>query len=437
MFSSHITPQRTISFSLIVILFIVLIYASDVSATGGKIQVVTTSEDIAFPGSVYLSVTAEGDTEIVEVQLFYRTVGDRIWAYSYPDFVTANRITASLNLASEVSTYIPPGTEIEYYYEITDSQGNVVHTKPKMMEYEDTRFDWAETKVGPLTLRYYDQSHAQVSAVVKLLESDFTRLLGLLQLDHPDDIKGVIYSRRSHTHEAFPQQSRTTTEQQTFQGYAFPKRNLFLGLGMNRGLIVHESAHLLLNQAIGTVAPPVPSWLDEGFASYMDPSVKIFSGRSLNSSTNSLRAMNAVTGTPHTIGTFYKKSLSVVAFMIDEFGEDMFQLFIGQLSRGNTVDDALTTVYGFNVDGLDALWASQAAVSDSPTPSASERTNKNDGPSAIVFFNSWLLGGIIIFVMGALLIQFIASKIRPNSQKEEGLQTWEDPDLWYDDYDRR
>ena len=138
--------------------------------------------------------------------------------------------------------------------------------------------------------------------------------------------------------------------------------------------------------------------------------------------------MNAVTGTPHTIGTFYKKSLSVVAFMIDEFGEDMFQRFIGQLSSGNTVDDSLVIVYGFDIDGLDALWGSQTSVSDSPAPSAPERTNQTNGPSAIVFFNSWLLGGIIIFVMGALLIQFIASKIRQTSQKEEGLQPWDDPD---------
>ena len=336
--SPIITAQRAILRAFLGSLLIVLISASNVSAAGEEIQIVTTSEDVAFPGNVNLSVTAEGDIDIVDVRIFYRTIGNRVWAYAYPDFVTANRITASLNLAGEISTYLPPGTEVEYYYEITDSQGNVVRTKPTVLEYEDTRFDWAETKVGPLTLRYYDQSNSRVSAVVKLLESDFSRLLGLLQLDQPNDIKGVIYSRRSHTLDAFPQQSRTTTEQQTFQGFAFPERNLFLGLGMDRGLIVHESAHLLLNQAMGTAALPVPSWLDEGFASYMNPSVKILSGGSLSSRTNSLRAMNTMTGTPHTIGTFYQKSLSVVAFMIDEFGENRFQQFIGQLSNGNTVD---------------------------------------------------------------------------------------------------
>ena len=82
MFSSHITPQRTIFIALMVALFIVLISESNVSAAGEEIQIVTTSEDVAFPGRVHLSVTAEGDAEIVKVQLFYRTVDERIWAYA-------------------------------------------------------------------------------------------------------------------------------------------------------------------------------------------------------------------------------------------------------------------------------------------------------------------------------------------------------------------
>jgi len=427
------TGQRAVLLALIGALLVILVSTSNVSAAPGDIEVVTTSEDVAFPGRVDLSVTAEGDADIVDVRLFYRTVGNRVWAYAYPDFVPASRITASLNLTGEVSTYLPPGTEVEYYYEITDSQGNVLRTEPAVVEYEDTRFEWTETTVGPLTLTYYDQSESRVSEVVRLLESDFSRLQRLLQLDQPGPIKGVIYSRRSHTLKAFPQQSRTTTEQQTFQGFAFPDRGLFLGLGMDRGLIVHESAHLLLDQVMGDGALPTPSWLDEGFASYMEPSVKIFSGSSLSSRTNPLRAMNTVTGTPHTIGTFYEKSLSVVAFMIDEFGEDRFQRFIGQLSNGNTMDASLITVYGFDVDGLDARWGSQSTVSDTPAPSAPERTNQNEGPSAIVFFNSWLLGGLIIVVLAALFIQFIASKLRPAAQTEEGLQPWEDPDLWDDE----
>ena len=433
---SRITARRALFLLLSVVFLVASLTASSVSAAGGDIEIVSTDESVDFPGNVDLSVTAEGDAGIVDVRLYYRTVGSRIWAYAYPDFVPANRITATLNLTGEVSTYLPPGTEVEYYYEITDAQGNVLRTELALVEYEDTRFDWDEVKVGPLTLLYYDQSGAVVRSVVKSLESDLARLQDILQIEQTDEIKGVIYSRRSHTLDAFPQQSRTTTEQQTFQGFAFPERSIFLGLGMERGLIVHESAHLMLGQALGDTALPTPAWLDEGFASYMDPSVKIFSGGSLNSRANPLRAMNAVTGTPHSIGTFYRKSLSVVAFMIDRFGETQFQRLITELGQGSTMDIALTRVYGFDIDGLDARWAGEIATKRAAEPSSPGRlTPDPERPSPILFFNSWLLGGLILLVLGAVSIQYVASKLRPERYPEDGLQPWEDPDLWDDDDD--
>ena len=433
---SRITARRALFLLLSVVFLVASLTASSVSAAGGDIEIVSTDESVDFPGNVDLSVTAEGDAGIVDVRLYYRTVGSRIWAYAYPDFVPANRITATLNLTGEVSTYLPPGTEVEYYYEITDAQGNVLRTELALVEYEDTRFDWDEVKVGPLTLLYYDQSGAVVRSVVKSLESDLARLQDILQIEQTDEIKGVIYSRRSHTLDAFPQQSRTTTEQQTFQGFAFPERSIFLGLGMERGLIVHESAHLLLGQAMGDNALPTPAWLDEGFASYMDPSVKIFSGGSLNSRANPLRAMNTVTGTPHSIGTFYRKSLSVVAFMIDRFGETQFQRLITELGQGSTMDIALTRVYGFDIDGLDARWAGEIATKRTAEPSSPGRlTPDPERPSPILFFNSWLLGGLILLVLGAVSIQYVASKLRPERYPEDGLQPWEDPDLWDDDDD--
>lgn len=428
--------RRAILLALVlsIAFFVMSSTASSLSAAGGSIEVVETDEAVDFPGNVDLSVTAQGDDNIVEVRLFYRTVGSNIWAYAYPKFVPSNRITASLNLTGEVSTYLPPGTEVEYYYEITDAQGNMLRTDNTVVVYEDTRFDWNEIEIGPLTLNYYNQSESKVKSVAESLEEDLERLQRLLQLDQTTEIKGVIYSRRSHTLDAFPQQSRTTTEQQIFQGFAFPNRRIFLGLGMDRGLIVHETTHLLLSQAMGDSALPIPSWLDEGFASYMDPSVKVFSGGSLDSRTNPLRAMNTVTGTPHSIGSFYQKSLSVVAYMIDDFGESNFQQFLSKLSSGSTMDAALIDVYGFDVDGLDTRWASESSGARAPAPSAPGGFNRNsENPSIFLFFNSWLLGGLVILVLAAVSIQYVAAKLRPAGDPEEGLQPWEDPYLWDDD----
>ena len=117
--------------------------------------------------------------------------------------------------------------------------------------------------------------------------------------------------------------------------------------------------------------------------------------------------------------------------MINEFGEPDFQQFMAQLRNGETVDASLTNVYGFNVDGLDARWAGEAPGAPAPAPSAPGSGN----PSLILFFNSWLLGGLMLLVLAAVSIQFVASKLRPARNPEEGLQPWEDPDLWDDDQD--
>lgn len=401
------------------------------SADGGNIKVVETEESVDFPRNVDLSVTAQSDYNIVEVRLFYRTISSKVWAYAYPKFMPGKQITTSLNLTEESSAYLPPGTEVEYYYEITDSQGNVLRTDNTVVEYKDTRFEWEQIKIGPLTLHYYDQSDSRVKSVAKSLEADLERLQRILQLDQTTEIKGVIYSQRSHTLDAFPQQSRTTTEKQIFQGFAFPNLRLFLGLGMDRGLIVHETTHLLLSQAMGNGSQAIPSWLDEGFASYMDPSVKIFSGSSLDSRTNSLRAMSTVTGTPHSISAFYQKSLSVISYMINDFGETNFQRFLGQLKNGSSMDAALINVYGFDVDGLDARWAAESSGTRAPAPAAPGRLNPvTDPPSAFLFFNSWLLGGLMILVLGVASIQYIINKLRPAHDSDEGLTPWEDHDLW-------
>ncbi len=121
-----------------------------------------------------------------------------------------------------------------------------------------------------------------------------------------------------------------------------------------------------------------------------------------------------------------------MAFLIDEFGENNFQQFIALLAQGNTVDAALVKVYGFNIDGLDVRWAGEAPGAPAPAPSAPGSGN----PSSILFFNSSLLGGLMLLVFAVVSIRLLASKLRPAGDPEEGLQPWEDPDLLDDDEDR-
>jgi hypothetical protein len=106
----------------------------------------------------------------------------------------------------------------------------------------------------------------------------------------------------------------------------------------------------------------LPTWLDEGLAMYAEgkpdtylESVlqkaiaqhKLISVRSLASPFSALPAEAYLS---------YAESQSLVEFLIQNYGKDKMLQLLSLFKEGNTYDEALTQVYGFDQDGLDTLW---------------------------------------------------------------------------------
>ena len=389
--------------------------------------------EVRFPGGLDFDLTAEAEGEIVEIRLFYRTLEEGIWSYAYPKFDPGQRITASLDLDTSGSVYLAPGTQVEYYYIIRDSLGNEYQTSLATLEYVDTRFQWKEVQAGPLVLSYHDVGESRVTSVVNQVERELERIAAILPAGNRGPIKGIIYNRRSEAAAAFPRQSQTITEQEVYAGFSFPATGVFVGLGFQPRIIVHEAAHIMLHQSLGVNALPLPAWLDEGFASYVEPNSRAYSGRSLSSRGLPLRAMTAQPGTAQAISTFYRKSESVVAYLIDEHGAQSFKRLLAQLAQGRTINQALGVTYGFDVDGLESRWAGHPSGPPAPAPGAPDR------PSPFLYFDAWMLGGLALFVLFIVAGRSLKRMLRPARPTEEGLQPWEDPDLLdhYEDEYRR
>ena len=427
-------------FSLPVALVFTLAWAATLSfspaaaQSGTGIRVVSSQAENNFPKEVVLRLTAEADTEIVSIRLNYRTAYSRVWSYANLDFTPGRRVSANFIIPTSGASFLVPGTRIEYSYVIQDSLGNALTTGSRVLEYTDNRFAWVEAQAGPLTLLYHDIPRSQVEELVAELEPEISRLLELLSLDESPDqalpIRGFIYNHRAEAADAFPYFSRTTTEQQVFHGFAFSPQGVFVGIGLRPGLIVHETTHLLLAQAMSGRTQPLPAWLGEGLASYMEPGSRPYDGRSLSGRTPPLRFMNSVTGTPMEITNFYRKSESVVAFLMEESVEEdglaVFQAFLMALQSDSSIEQALTGAYGFGVEELDRRWAASGRGPPAPAP-GSESVGP---PSFFLYLDSWLIGGLVLLVMGVALVKYLVGKLRPaDGSEEEGLQPWEDPDL--------
>jgi hypothetical protein len=395
--------------------------AGQVWAQGtGDINLLGNHHEIDFPRQITIEVTVEGEHEIVEVKTNYRPVGSQVWAYGYSDFDANRRVTANFRIPTSGPNYVPPGALVEYYHVIRDSQGNLHETPTATLEYLDTRFQWDQTQIGSLTLFHHDLPPSRVDDVARELDGEIRRLESLLQLETQQPIRGFIYNNFAQAVPAFPSQSRTITEEQVFHGFAFPSYGVFVGIGTQPRLIVHEASHLMLAQALDAGGRPIPSWLDEGFATYMEPGSNPYSGRSLSDQGMPLRAMSTVSGTPDEINYFYLKAESVVSYLINEYGTQSFQKFLSELQQGRSLDTALANTYGFDIDGLEAEWETSPLGRSSPSPA------RQQPASPFVMFNSWLLGGLVLVVLTLVLIRYVVRKLRSSEEDQDWESPWDE-----------
>jgi len=197
-------------------------------------------------------------------------------------------------------------------------------------------------------------------------------------------------------------------------------------VGWQPRLIIHESAHLLLRQSISSPLANVPAWVDEGFASYMEPAAHGGSTGLLRGASPDLiplRHMNSVPGRPEDIRYFYRKAESVLGHLLEDQGVERFRAFLGQLDRGKDVDKALIEAYGFDLEGLDQRWAATLGQRDV------ERGSSRNIP--FVYFDPLIIGTLILVVMGAMATSFIARRLR---KRVEGPEEWDrlTEDEWQD-----
>ncbi|MCE2405711.1 MAG: hypothetical protein J4F43_11220 [Dehalococcoidia bacterium] len=426
-----------------------------VTAAGGDIDVFTNEGSVHFPGDVVFNLGVEAPSDIQEVKIYFRIPPSQVWMYAYPDVDPSPRVETSFRLDLRGVDYLPPGTEIEYYYQIRDASSSVFDTERNTLFYVDDRYRWDTTTVGPLTIFSHDVSGRQLRSLAEAVEGPLREIGDLLEMELERPMRGVLYNSQAEARDAFPVQSRTTTERGVFAGYAFPDRGVFIGVGLHPRLVLHESAHILLEAAVDSPTARIPGWLNEGFASYVETRSGDFR-RSMAGSDDPLRVplrhMQSVTGTPSAISDFYRKSESVVGYLLESYGDSTFRELLSHLHWGRSIDHALETAYGFDQEGLDRRWASALTGEDIPGPSGSALqregpaeeagrapSTEHEGESGgrpdpgprnglpFQFFDTLAIAVLALAVVGVMSLGFLMRRLRDRGDgREEGDRLTED-----------
>lgn len=155
-------------------------------------------------------------------------------------------------------------------------------------------------------------------------------------------------------------------------GAAIPKEKtiytFFPAEGFLENILPHEIGHIIFREFVGFYNPAIPGWLDEGVASYQEDSKRSDSYvllRQVQSIDNvglipldklSAVDLKAVTN-PETARLFYAEAVSIVDYLIKEYGEDNFALFCAGLRDKKNLLAAISSVYPFSsIEELNRGW---------------------------------------------------------------------------------
>lgn len=329
------------------------------------LTVTDSSAKAEFPLKLIFSLSAKSAANIVDVRLHYKVERDsyaQVTSEVLVAFPPSTDVSVSWTWDMRQTGGMPPGSTVEYWWTVKDARGNRVETAPVRLQFDDTRYSWQSLTEGMVTVYWYEGKQAFAQELMSAVQQALARLsqdTGA-QLNKP--VRLYIYASTQDLQGAmiFPQEwtgGVTFTRFGTISIGISPSQ-----LAWGSRAMAHELTHLVTNQVTFNAYGDTPVWLDEGLAMNFEGPIEVpfanalakaiaeqrlFSVRTLASPFSAF-ADEAILG--------YAESHSIVAFLIKEYGQAKMLDLLNAFRQGASYDGALMKVYGFDMDGLNALW---------------------------------------------------------------------------------
>lgn len=340
-----------------------------------------------FPQGMIFRMSAESDSPIEEVRLRYTVLPDGTAASAVPDFQPGTSITASYTLEGNnpPQIYLPPGTIIEYRWQVTDADGDTTTTELKTFFYEDIRFSWRTVEGDGVVIYHYSGSQESARSMLEVARETLDSMSQLLGTSIDFPVKVWIYASPDDMRPALARRSETYERAVLTAGVRVSSDTVLVLGNVSYTTLRHELTHVVTSAAGEGPFGHLPAWLDEGTAVYGqgDPGgYRRALERALErGNVFSVRSISSSPGDPKKVDLFYGQSWSLVSFLIDTYGEEKFAQLFAAIKGGKTTDDALLAVYGFDQDGLEDRWRASLGLPPRQTPESGGDAQAQPSPS--------------------------------------------------------
>ncbi len=372
--------KKVISSVLAIYLLLSLLLVPGPVRAGSGPAVLSTSAEMDFPASLTFRISAESSADITDIRLSYmvkRIEYARVVSEVFIKFTPANSVSTKWVWDMRKTGGLPPGSSVDYWWKVTDADGNIVETAPARINIEDSRYDWHSLIEGEVTLYWYQGDDSFAGELMAATQKALTQLAANTGAELENTVSIYIYASAADL------QGSMIYPQEWTGGVAFTRYGIVaIGIAPNlsqltwgKRVIAHELTHLVVHQVTFNPYNDLPTWLDEGLAVMAEGELDASFAAALDKA----RAENTLISVRSLASPFsayagesllaYAESREVVTYLITEYGrEKMFEL-LSAFRQGSGYDEALSRVYGFDMDGLNAEWkASFGGVAPSMPP---------------------------------------------------------------------
>lgn len=331
----------------------------------GTVRVISSSVVSEFPEGMRFKLELESELRIDDVRVTLE-IGNRSTSqYSYLELDQTTRPLVNGELFHRTNTnarYIPPGTVINYWFEITDENGDSFLTEPQTFRFEDARFEWDEVTLGAITILYHGPVRVRAQRLAEAALESLEIMGPVTGAETETQIVMTLYNNNAEMIGAVVARSMAASRELITEGQAFDSESVVLVLAgrSDIGTATHEMTHILTARAAGSRGP-IPLWLNEGLAEYGNLDKTVSYQRYLEWAVGTdrlipLKSLISFPGDPNLTLVAYGQGRSVVELMIEEYGREKMARLLATLGTGIGIDASLQAVYGFALDGLEDRW---------------------------------------------------------------------------------
>ncbi len=339
------------------------------SSFSATIDVQSNSAKIVYPESIKFELELTSSVEIESVELNFGTdvisCGESKSRAIPEDFEPTTNVSVEWEWVLRKSGALPPGTEIWWEWVLTDITGETYNTDRQTLSFINETDPWIQLESESIEIFYIDGTNYFASELAIAGETALDALFEITGVELEEAVRIYIYPNSELM------QTATLFAPDWSGGLAFINyRTVLAGvspdsLGWGREVVAHELTHVLIGVYSFSCVSGMPTWLTEGLAMYAESSVgssnqseydRLQNAISNNSLFSVREISNIFSNDADLARQAYAQSLSVVDYLINNFGQEKMLKMLDAFRDGYTQDQALGQVYNFDQNSLDAAW---------------------------------------------------------------------------------